>query len=146
MLDYANLLERVMQYDSEFVMIVEDDVQPAKAAVQLAYTFASKYFAPGKDHGRENWMILSMFSTVRQAQHIALVHDCVTGTQGLIIRRSVIPFIIECFRGDPYAAPQDLFLFSIRDKKKMAVYERTPNLFQHISPHSSYVGAVSTCS
>ena len=60
----------------------------------------------------------------------------------MVLRRTIVSEFIKFVRSDPYAAPIDMLLPRYIEKNNLKIYERTPNLFQHISPHSTYGGKV----
>ena len=123
-------------------MVLEDDLQPAKWAIQRAYDFASQNFGPGGAWSQTDWAYLSMYSGRRQTEHVAMVTSLVTGACALVIKRSLVAVLVEELRADPFAAPVDILLYRWAHRHHRAIYERTPNLFQHISQHSSYTGEV----
>ena len=79
MLDYANLLERGLlysyMYESDFVMVLEDDLQPAKFAVAKTHQFAKLHFAGDK---YPNWGLLSMYTSgiTGKSQRPAVRNGC----------------------------------------------------------------------
>ena len=142
-LDYANILELGLRYHSEFVLILEDDLKPAKNALDKSYQFANKYFSNTTTFS--HWGLLTMYSSRRRAAPIVVSTGlyCLTGSCALLFRRNLIPEVINYLRRNPYEGPVDFMFCKFMQVNKSFAYERTPNLFQHISPRSSYTGSVS---
>ena len=132
-----------LRYNSEFVMILEDDLKPAKFALDKSYQFANKHFSNTTTHTQ--WGMLTMYSGVRREQHLhqSMGSLCFCGACALVIRKKLIPDFIKFLRQDPYAAPVDMMLWNFTTERRLYTYERTPNLFQHISLRSTYTGKVS---
>lgn len=124
-------------------MVLEDDLKPAKFALDKSYQFAKKHFSSSTTYSK--WGLLTMYSTVRRMEPIyqSSGDRCFCGACALIIKKEIIPQFIGFLRKDPYAAPVDMLLWDILGRRELYTYERTPNLFQHISLSSSYTGEVS---
>ena len=60
----------------------------------------------------------------------------------MVLRKNIAGGFVKFVRSDPYAAPVDMLLPRYIEENNLKVYERSPNLFQHISPHSTYSGKV----
>ena len=137
-LDYVNLLEAALYHHSEFVLILEDDLLPAKAAIEKAYQFALY-----NDHLKD-WGFLTLYSGVRRQQYSQdTTGFCVCGGCAFVYRPSFLLPLINFLRSNLYEAPVDIMILSyVTLTLKKSIYERTPNLFQHISPRSSYTGKV----
>ena len=139
-MDYANLLERSLKYDTDFVLVLEDDLKPAKHALDKTYYAASEQL---RNH--EDWAILTLFGKKYRRPSLAVVTSLSSfGGCTMLFKRTIVPGMIEYLRHDPYEAPVDLLIPRyIESLSYVQIYERTPNLFQHISQHSSYQRQVS---
>ena len=124
-------------------MVLEDDLKPAKFALDKSYQFAKEHFSSASVYSK--WGLLTMYSTMRRMEPIyrSSGYLCFCGACALIIRKEIIPDFINFLRKDPYAAPVDMMLWNFLTKRKLYTYERTPNLFQHISLSSTYTAEVS---
>ena len=128
MLDYANLLRHTQRYKADCVVILEDDLKPAKFALDKAYDYCQ--------------------STLLQSNraYLTLFTGGTTGWPGacaMMLARSLVSDLIHFLRTDPYKAPIDLLQSLFADINHLRIQERSPNLFQHISPQSSYSGQAS---
>lgn len=141
-LDYANLLEQCLKsYSSaKYFLILEDDVWPAKHAVEKSYDFAEDNFG-----WRTNWGFLTLYSGKKRSEPVEEVKTFpLCGAVALLYHRAILQLIIDFLRQYPYLAPVDLLIPSLLIRQlKLRVYERTPNLFQHAGYNSSYSGKVS---
>ena len=137
-LDYANLLEKTLDYEADFVMILEDDMMPAWHALDKAYkSLTTELTIPHHQLG-----YVAFFSN---APRRAMGLNRITGNLGyeggctLTYSRPLVPKIISLLRGDPYAYPVDLAVGRLVDRElKLQSYERVPHLFQHNSKRSTY--------
>ena len=142
-LDYANLLEKTLDYEADFVMILEDDMMPAWHALDKAYkSLTTELTIPHHQLG-----YVAFFSN---APRRAMGLNRITGNLGyeggctLTYSRPLVPKIISLLRGDPYAYPVDLAVGRLVDRElKLQSYERVPHLFQHNSKRSTYTARVS---
>ena len=142
-LDYANLLEKTLDYEADFVMILEDDMMPAWHALDKAYrSLTTELTIPHHQLG-----YVAFYSN---APRRAVGLNRITGNLGyeggctLTYARLLVPRIIDLLRGDPYAYPVDLAVGHLVDKElRLQSYERVPHLFQHNSKRSSYTAQVS---
>lgn len=65
------------------------------------------------------------------------------GACALGFHRSFVPRIIERLRSRPYDNPVDMALWGfIREEQQLHVFERLPNLFQHIPKESTLIRPV----
>ena len=120
------------------MLIVEDDLKPAKHALDKIYQTVKNQLS-----GHSDWGSLTLFGHRYHRQPLIKVTK--SGSSGgcaMVLNKAIIAGFIEYVRSDPYAAPVDLLLPTYIEKNRLEIYERSPNLFQHISPHSSYYGKV----
>lgn len=137
-LDYANLLECALTHDSEYVLILEDDLKPAKHALDKIYHTLKEQLSSHPD-----WGILTLFGNRYRLRPLTKVtRSGSSGGCAMVLKKTIIAGFIDYVRSDPYLAPVDLLLATFIERNKLQVYERSPNLFQHVSPHSSYYGKV----
>ena len=142
-LDYANLLEKTLDYDADFVMILEDDMVPAWHALDKAHSsLTTDLTIPHHQLG-----YVAFYSS---APRRAVGLNRITGNLGyeggctLTYSSTLVPRIIALLRGDPYAFPVDLAVGRLVDRVLwLQSYERVPHLFQHNSKKSSYTAPVS---
>ena len=134
-LDYAFLLKRALEIDSEYVLVLEDDLKPAKNALEKSYEFAKLLSESGKYS--DTWAA-ALYSGYCQKEFVTKVSKSITGGCSIMYKRSFIPQFLDYILKDPFLLPVDLMMRKFFDKHKVTFYERTPHLFQHISPHSSY--------
>ena len=137
--DYINLLARMLSYNNTYNFILEDDVKPAKYALHKAYEFAVML------ENQTDWGFLTFYNVVRGKTFVSSKRKTwLTGACAWLYRKDVAEACLQMLRNDPQRWPVDLlvppFVF---DKLDLTAYERTPNLFQHISAHSTYTGKVS---
>jgi hypothetical protein len=137
-LDYANLLELCLKLSSsQYILILEDDLLPAKQAIEKSYAFAHENFA-----SRTDWGFLTLYSGNRRQKAAQEVTDNLrSGGVSMLYKRDIVVEIIPFLRKDPFLAPVDLMIPELLVKqKKLLVFERSPNLFQHIGASSTYTG------
>ena len=140
-LDYANLLSCTLEYNSDYLLILEDDLKPAKRVLDKIYHTVNETLQRYPD-----WGSLTLFGHRFRPDPITNVTPY--GTSGgcaMVLRKTIVGEFIKFVRSDPYAAPVDMLLPRYIEKNNLKIYERTPNLFQHISPHSTYGGKVMKC-
>ena len=110
---------------------------PAKQAVEKSYVFAHQNFA-----SRTDWGFLTLYGGDRRQNAVQDVTDnfrC--GGVSMLYRRDIVAELIPFLRKDPFLAPVDLMIPELLIKqKKLLVFERTPNLFQHLGVSSTYTG------
>ena len=138
MLDYAYLLKRALEINSEYVLILEDDLKPAKKALEKSYEFA-KHISESGNYS-VNWGV-TLYSGLCKKEFVTKAVKF-TGGCSIMMAKSTIPHFLDHILKDPYALPVDLMMFNFFAKHKVTCYERSPNIFQHISPHSSYTAKV----
>ena len=129
--------------NAKYLLILEDDVWPAKQAVEKSYRFAEELFAQKTD-----WAFLTLYSGIKRKK---LVEEAkyfpLCGAVSLLYRRAVVKELINFLRLYPFLAPVDLLIPSLlMHQLHLRVFERTPNLFQHAGYSSSYSGKVSDIS
>ena len=105
-----------------------------------------KYFAADI----RNWGLLTFYSSTRRTWSTTKATDTrnrsVWGACAWLYHISVVEAVVDMLLEKPWYWPVDLLVPTFVFKKlKKAIYERTPNLFQHISEHSTYLGKVSLC-
>ena len=135
MLDYVNLLERTIEYDSDYVLITEDDMLPANHALDKALLTS------------RSWLHVAVIETKNvKAGKGSAVESTTSGLGGacsLAYRSEDVPGLIEFLKKDPYDKPVDLKIseyFVVKRKKRKLT--RVPNLFQHMCLNSTYTGEV----
>ena len=121
------------------MLVLEDDLKPAKHALDKIYHTVKEQLS-----GHPDWGSLTLFGHRYRRRPLTKVTKAgSSGGCAMVLKKAIIPGFIKFVRSDPYAAPVDLLLPTYIEKNiKLEVYERSPNLFQHISPHSSYYGEV----
>lgn len=138
-LDYASLLEACLNLysNAKYLLILEDDVWPAKNAVEKSYQFAEEHFAQKTD-----WAFLTLYSGTKRKKLVEEAHFLpLCGAVALLYRRAVVNELIKFLRLRPFLAPVDLLIPSLlMHQLHLRVFERTPNLFQHAGYKSSYSG------
>ena len=137
-LDYANLLSCTLEYNSDHLLILEDDLKPAKHVLDKIYHTVNETLRIYPD-----WGSLTLFGHRFRPDPITNVTPY--GTSGgcaMVLRKNIAGGFVKFVRSDPYAAPVDMLLPRYIENNNLKVYERSPNLFQHISPHSTYSGKV----
>ena len=131
-----------MQYDSDYVLITEDDMLPANHALGKAYSFMEEHFS------RQEVGCVSLFietKTLKAGMGSALDSTAsgLGGACSLAYRSGDVPGLIEFLKKDPYDSPVDLKIseyFVVKRKKRKLT--RVPNLFQHVCLNSTYTGEV----
>ena len=139
MLDYAYLLKRALEINSDYVLILEDDLKPAKRALEKSYEFA-KHISESGNYSI-NWGI-TFFSCACKNKFVKKAVKYTSGGCSIMLMRCIIPHFLNYILKDPYAFPIDLMMVNFFDQHKVTLYERSPNIFQHISPSSSYTAKV----
>ena len=128
-----------MRFDSEFVLILEDDLKPARFALDKSYQFANLI---NDSANYSDWGSITFYSSECKKTLVSVAKMATTGACAFMIRRSIIPHFVEYLRSDPYAAPVDTLLFRFMESEGVVIYERSPSIFQHISKTSTYNGKV----
>ena len=143
-LDYVNLLEKTLDYEADFVMILEDDMMPAWHALDKAYrSLTTELTIPHHQLG-----YVAFYSGIRSLEPRGL--KCISGNLGkegactLTFSQKLVPRIIAHLKSDPYANPVDMAIGSLVDKElNLQSYDRIPHIFQHSSRKSTYSESVS---
>ena len=131
-----------MQYDSDYVLITEDDMLPANHALDKAYSFMEEHFS----RQEVGCMLLFIETKNVKAGKGSAVESTTSGLGGacsLAYRSEDVPGLIEFLKKDPYDKPVDLKIseyFVVKRKKRKLT--RVPNLFQHVCLNSTYLGEV----
>ena len=141
-LDYTNLLEKTLDYEADFVMILEDDMMPAWHALDKAYkSLTTELTIPHHQLG-----YVTFYSGIMSLEPRGL--KCITGNLGiegactLTFSQNLVPKIIVHLKSDPYANPVDMAIGGLLDKElHLQSYDRIPHLFQHNSKKSTYTEA-----
>ena len=138
-MDYVRLLTKMLTFNTPYNLILEDDVKPAKYALHKVHEFAAML------EYQTDWGVLTFYSGIRRK---SFVFD--TRRTGLaaacawLYRKDVAESCLQMLQADPQRWPVDLLVPAyVFDKLDLKAYERTPNLFQHISAVSTYTGQVS---
>ena len=136
-MDYVNLLAQMLSYNRTYNLVLEDDIKPAKYALHKAHEFAVML------GNRTDWGFLTFYSGARREKFDARL-AFVTGACAWLYRKEVAESCLQMLREDPQRWPVDLLVPPhVFQKLDLKAYERTPNLFQHISEMSTYTGKVS---
>ena len=137
-------MERALECESDYILMLEDDLKPSKHALDKAYASIEEklHHVPVDEVG-----FLSLFGGrrfekpeigPRRLKDISRQLDK-TGACALLYPRILVPTIVKVLREDPYAYPVDLLLFNlIGNQLRLKAYERMPHLFQHISLKSTF--------
>ena len=138
-MDYINLLSTMLAYNNTYNLVLEDDVKPAKHALHKAYEFAVML------ENQADWGFLTFYNGIRGKSFVSNARKTwLTGACAWLYRKKVAEGCLKMLRADPQRWPVDLlvppYVFNTLD---LQAYERTPNLFQHISAVSTYTGQVS---
>ena len=135
-MDYAMLLKILLKYNASHNLILEDDVKPAKNALYKLKELAEEY----KDFG---FLVFYEHFNRLWSGGMKRVYGNIYGTQAWLFSRVAAARVADMLLARPWWYPVDLLIPPfVVSKLKMAVYERTPNLFQHVSEHSTYTGKV----
>ena len=138
-MDYINLLARMVSYNTTYNLVLEDDMKPAKYALHKAHEFAVML------ENRTDWGLLTFYSGIRRKSFVSDAHKTwLTGACAWLYRKEIAEGCLQMLREDPQRWPVD-WLVPVYVFRKLGLkgYERTPNLFQHISAVSTYTGKVS---
>ena len=138
-MDYISLLTKMLTFNTPYNLIMEDDVKPAKYALHKAHEFAAIL------KNRTDWGFLTFYNVVRGKSFVSDARKTwLTGACAWLYRKDVAESCLQMLRADPQRWPVDLLVPQyVFDKLDLKAYERTPNLFQHISATSTYTGQVS---
>ena len=138
-LDYANLMERALEFNADYILMLEDDMKPSKNALQKAYTSIEQHLRHVPIH---QVGLLSLFNdrkSLTKSRGIKKLSEGGGGACALLYPKAIVPTIIKVLRDDPYDNPVDLIInYLIRVKMNLQALERVPHLFQHISMKSTY--------
>ena len=133
-----------MDYDADFVMILEDDMMPASHVLDKAYRSLTSVLAI--PHNKLGYVVF--YSGRKDKEPRGL--KCITGHLGLegactfTFSHTLVPQIIAHLKSDPYAGPVDMAVGFLVDKVlNLQSYERIPHIFQHNSKKSTYTSPVS---
>ena len=119
-LDYANLLKKALEIDSEYVLILEDDLKPAKNALEKSYEFAKLI---SKRQDTANWAVTFYSTGVCKKEFITKAAKFTAGGCSIMLKRSIIPHFLDYILKDPYALPIDLLMYNFFDKYRVTLYE-----------------------
>ena len=138
-MDYINLLTTMLAYNTTYNLVLEDDVKPAKHALHKAYEFAVML------ENQTDWAFLTFYNVIRGKSFVSNARKTwLTGACAWLYRKKVAEGCLKMLRADPQRWPVDLLVPQyVFDTLDLQTYERTPNLFQHISAVSTYTGQVS---
>ncbi|KAL5493711.1 hypothetical protein EMCRGX_G014930 [Ephydatia muelleri] len=139
-LDFANLLEQSLQYQTDFILMLEDDMFPAKDSLDKVY-LSLRYDVPIRADllGYVTFFSMNQFAFPRGLIDITKMKGA-EGACALGFHRSFAPRLIQRLRTYPYNNPVDIALWSLIDEdKQLHVFERVPNLFQHIPKESTLI-------
>ena len=137
-MDYINLLVLMLSCNNTYNLILEDDVKPAKHALHKAHEFAVSL------ENQTDWGFLTFYNVIRGKSFVSDARKTwLTGACAWLYRKEVAEGCLQMLREDPQRWPVDLLVPQyVFDKLNLKAYERTPNLFQHISSTSTYTGKV----
>ncbi|EGD74819.1 hypothetical protein PTSG_07052 [Salpingoeca rosetta] len=143
-LDFANTLELCYNYGSPLILMIEDDLKPAKNFVQKLLNEVDKL--PDQQFG-----FITLYSGragppgVREVAPIKSTEDFWYGGPGqhgavsLLFRREIVGELLAFLRQDYIERPVDWLVPGfIADTKKLRLYEVVPNLFQHMGGVSTF--------
>ena len=138
-MDYINLLARMLSYNTTYNLVLEDDMKPAKYALHKAYEFAVML------ENQTDWGFLTFYNVGRGKTFVSDARTTrLTGACAWLYRKDVAEGCMKMLCEDPQRWPVDLLVPPyVFGKLDLRAYERTPNLFQHISAISTYTGQVS---
>ena len=142
-LDFANLLERSLQYNTDFILMLEDDMLPAKNSLDKVY-LSLHYDVPIRADrlGYVTFFSMSQFALPNGMIDITTMIGA-EGACALGFHSSFAPRLIQRLRTHPYDNPVDIALWLlIKEDKQLHVFERIPNLFQHIPKESTLIRPV----
>ena len=91
-LDYANLLTKTLEIDSEYVFILEDDLKPAKNALEKSYEFAKLL---SKRQDTANWAVTFYSTGVCKKEFITKAAKFTAGGCSIMLKRSIIPHFLD---------------------------------------------------
>ncbi|KAL5503256.1 hypothetical protein EMCRGX_G010178 [Ephydatia muelleri] len=138
-LDYANLLERSLQYSAEYVVILEDDMLPAHRALDKVYESLKSLGTPDRLGYMAFFSVAPFRSRGMERINGNLGYE---GACVLAYPAGVVARLVQHLRANVYAQPVDLIIASFMEKVlRVDVYERVPHLFQHNSKRSSYAAS-----
>eukprot|EP00051_Salpingoeca_urceolata_P006312 m.83791 g.83791 ORF g.83791 m.83791 type:complete len:565 (-) comp14776_c0_seq1:337-2031(-) len=147
-LDYAHLLRYLYDHtNAPYLLVMEDDVQPARHMAKLLLRDLDEHANVVSTFG-----YLTLYNSdtnLRVAdwtQHFTpLDKNLFCGTCGavaLLFRRSSVPALVHFIQLHVFDYPVDALVaaFFIQEQPSLRVYERVPNLVQHIGHVSTFQG------
>ena len=138
-----------MEYDSDYILIMEDDAFPSNHALDKAYSFMEEQFSHQKEHSLADKLgfvtLFSALNHIGKGPAIETNFDSAQlgGSLSLMYRSEDVPGMIEYLKKDPFEHPIDYAIiqyFYVERRKRQFV--RVPNLFQHVCQHSTYTDEV----
>ena len=133
------LMKALLKFNASYNLILEDDVKPAKNAFAKCIEFAES---------QGNFGLLALYSSYRKTWKIGAkrLYNGIYGTPGWLFSREATQKVSNMLLSKPWWYPVDLQIPPfIVGTLRMSIYERNPNLFQHISKSSTYTGKVPIC-
>ena len=134
-MDYAMLMKALLKFNATYILVLEDDVKPAKNAFAKAVKIAE---------GLNNLGLLALYSGYRRMWKggTKQLRGAVAAPAWLYGRASA-ERVADMLLSKPWGGPVDLqippYIVAILN---MNIYESNPHLFQHVSERSTYVGKV----
>ena len=130
------LMKALLKFNASYNLILEDDVKPAKNAFAKCIEFAES---------QGNFGLLALYSSYRKTWKIGAkrLYNGIYGTPAWLFSREATQKVSNMLLSKPWWYPVDLQIPPfVVGTLRMAIYERNPNLFQHISKSSTYTGKV----
>lgn len=142
-LDFANTLERCLTYKTDFILMLEDDMYPAKNCLDKVYRTLQNDIPIRSD--RLGYVAFFSFNPhiARRGMVDISKRLGAEGACALAFHHSLVPKLIKRLRSQPYENPVDIaFWLYIGKQLNLSIYERVPNLFQHIPMESTLIRPV----
>ena len=125
-------------YETDFILMLEDDMLPAKNSLDKVYD-SLHYNIPTKTASLGYVAFFSFNQHIRRRGMVNI--NNMLGGEGacaLGFHRSLVPRLIHRLRSQPYDNPVDIAFWRFIGKElQLKIFERVPNLFQHIPKEST---------
>ena len=135
-MDYVVLMKALLRFNASYNLLLEDDVKPAKNAFAKSIEFAES---------QGNFGFLALYSAYRKMwqRGAKRLYGGIFGAPAWLFSKEATHRVSDMLLSKPWWFPVDLQIppFVVQTLK-MAVYERNPSLFQHVSKKSTYKGKV----
>ena len=135
-MDYVVLMKALLKFNASYNLILEDDVKPAKNAFAKCIEFAES---------QGNFGLLALYSGFRRMwqRGAKRLYKDINCAPAWLFSKEATHKVSDMLLSKPWWFPVDLQIppFVVQTLK-MAVFERNPNLFQHVSKSSTYLGKV----